>query len=274
MSGQGSAPRRFVPPARDQVDPACFGHPLLAPFARWRALLEMPDWPDMALLNATLAVAGKCFVGQDAALLADGRHYEQRIAEGRIATREANWHDFFNALVWARYPAIKQALNRRQCAAIAQMGLRLRNPAQQALTQFDESGLVVRVRDRALLAAWDAHDWRTLFVDQAAAWQRGEMAVAASVGHALLEQCLLPGRRIVGKALVVVASDDAAAITQVVQAISEGRVLQQAAELRPLPLAGIVGWHRQQDSGFYADADYFRPRRAGRVYPPPLQAQA
>ena len=274
MSGQGSAPRRFVPPLRGEVEAECFDHPLLAPFGCWRALLEAPQWPDMAALNAAVAVAGKWFVRQDESLLADGLHYEQRIAAGAIATREANWHDFFNALVWARYPAIKRALNARQCAAIAEVGTRQRNRAQQALTQFDESGLVVRVRDRALLAAWDAHDWRTLFVDQAAAWQRGEMAVAASVGHALLEQCLLPGRRIVGKALVVVASDDAAAITQVVQAISEGRVLQQAAELRPLPLAGIVGWHRQQDSGFYADADYFRPRRAGRVYPPPLRAQA
>ena len=273
MSAQGNAARRFVPPLRGQVDPACFDHPLLAPFARWGDLIRATVWPDMATLNAAAPVAGKVFVAQDAALLADGLHYEQRIAAGRIATRPENWHDFFNALVWSRYPAIKQALNARQCAAIAQVGTRQRNAAQQALTQFDESGLVVRVRDATLLAAWDAHDWRALFVDQAAAWRRGDIAVAASFGHALLEQCLLPGRRVVGKALVVVGEDDATAIAQVAGAINDGQVLQQASELRPLPLAGIPGWHASQDAAFYAAADYFRPLREGRTYPPALTGQ-
>lgn len=272
MSGQGDAPRRFVPPLRGQVDAACFGHPLLAPFASWQALIQAPDWPDMAEFNVAATVPGKQFVAQTDALLADGLHYEQRIAQGRIATRSENWHDFFNALVWARYTPIKRALNARQCAAIAQVGTRQRNAAQQALTQFDESGLVLRVRDAGLLAAWDAHDWRALFVDQAAAWQCADIAVIASFGHALLEQCLLPGRRLVGKALVVVGDDDAAAIAQVAGAIADGGVLQQASELRPLPLAGIPGWHPVQAPDFYADADYFRPLRAGRVYPPPLMA--
>lgn len=271
MSGQGRASRRFVPPLRGQVQAACFDHPLLAPFAAWADLIRAPHWPDMAALNAAAPVAGACFVAQDVALLADGLHYEQRIAAGRIATRAQNWHDFFNALVWARYPAIKRALNGRQCAAIAEVGNKARNAAQQALTQFDESGLVVRVRDPALLAAWDAHHWQALFVDQAPAWQRGDIAVVACFGHALLEQCLLPGRRLVGKALVVVAEDDAAAIAHVASAITGARVLQAASELRPLPLAGITGWQVAQDAAFYRDADYFRPLREGRAYPSPLQ---
>ena len=267
-----SAVRRFVPPLRGEVDPGCWAHPLLAPFACWLPLLRQGDWPDMAALNAAVPVAGKQFVAQDQALLADGLHYEQRIALGRIATRPCNWHDLFNALVWGRYPAIKQALNVRQCMAIAQMGTRQRNAAQQALTQFDEGGLVVRVSDAALLRAWDNHHWRTLFVDHAAAWQRGDIAIAASFGHALLEQCLLPGRRLVGKALVVVADDDEAALARVADAINRGAVLQQAAELRPLPLAGIAGWQTAQDEVFYANAGYFRPLRDGRVYPPALRS--
>lgn len=270
MLSAAPASRRFVPPARGQVPAPCWQHPLLGPFAAWQGVLQAPEWPAMAALNAALPVAGKCFVAQDAALLADGLHYEQRIAQGRIATRPQNWHDLFNALVWGRYPSLKQALNARQCAAIAAMGLRQRNAAQQALTQFDESGLVLRVRDAGVLGAWDRHDWRGVFVDHAAAWQRGDIAVAACFGHALLEQCLLPGRLLVGKALVVQAADDAAAIAQVAAAIAQGRVLQAAAELRPLPLAGIPGWHAGQDAAFYAQAGYFRPLRPGRVYPPLL----
>ena len=42
------------------------------------------------------------FEAQTPTLLADGLHYEQRIAERRvIATREGNWHDLFNAMIWA-----------------------------------------------------------------------------------------------------------------------------------------------------------------------------
>ena len=270
MSGQDSTPRRFVPPLRGQVDTACFDHPLLVPFARWADLLHSAEWPDIALLNAAIEVTGRQFVPQDAALLADGLHYEVRSGRGRIATRPENWHDLFNALCWGRYPALKQALNARQCSEVARMGARVRSPAQQALTQFDESGVVVRVRDAALLGAWDAHDWHMLFVDQAVAWQDGRMAVVASLGHALLEQCLLPGRRLVGKALVVIGEDDEAAIAQLAAAIADGQVLQRADELRPLPLAGIPGWHPARDDAFYGDADYFRPLREGRTYPPPL----
>ena len=54
-------------------------------------------------------------------------------------------------------------------------------------------------------------------------------------------------------------------------AIAAGRCLGDPQELRPLPLSGIPGWHRQaQDAGFYRDQPCFRPVRAGRIYPGPL----
>lgn len=264
-------PRRFVPRSRGEVDPACFAHPLLAPYARWHELLTGPQWPAVVALDAALSIAGKQLVEQDEVLLADGLHYEQRIAAGRIATRPCNWHDLFNALVWARYPALKHALNARQCSDIDRVGPRRRTAAQQALTQFDESGLVVHVSDTGLLAAWDAHDWQQLFVWRAQAWRDGAISVAAAFGHALLEQVLVPGRLLVGKCLVVVAGDDAAALEIAAEAIRSGEVLNAASELRPLPLAGIPGWHPRQDAGFYAGQDYFRPLREGRTYPPPLR---
>ena len=43
--------------------------------------------------------------------------YESRIAEtGEIATRENNWHDLFNALVWLSFPA-PRARSRNACSA-------------------------------------------------------------------------------------------------------------------------------------------------------------
>ncbi|MGN6152069.1 MAG: DUF3025 domain-containing protein, partial [Lysobacteraceae bacterium] len=250
------AKRRFVAPPRDAVDPVCFDHPVHAGYAAFRAWCVSPDWPSIDALNAALPGDGPRFVAQDAALLDDGLHYETRIAErGAIATRPGNWHDLFNAMVWCRHPALKRALNARQCMHIATMGPSERNRAQYALTQFDEAGAIVRVRDPALLAAWDRHDWRALCFDHAGAWRRGDIAVAAVVGHALLEISLQPALYPVAKCLVVSGDvDDVACVARVAGAIAGGDVLADPLELRPLPLAGIPGWHPVQDAAFYATA--------------------
>lgn len=265
----GGGPRRFVAPPRNEVATAVFEHPLFAGIAAFGDLLLGARWPSVTEVNERLALPALQLAEQDAALLADGLHYETRIAQGRLATRAQNWHDLFNALVWARYPQLKQALNRQQCRHIAAMPPGQRNRAQAALTQFDETGVVVRVRDAALLAAWDAHDWHSLF--DARPWQAGDIDIAAVFGHALMEQALLPGRLLVGKCLLVCGDDDAACIEAAAQAIEAGRALTDPLQLRPLPLAGIPGWHAERcDAAFLANEEYFRPLRAGRHYPPPL----
>lgn len=267
-AGDGGGSRRFVPPPRATVDLQVFEHPLFAGLHDFRDLLDCTAWPPIAALDARLALPGKRLVEQDAALLVDGLHYETRIAQGRIATRAGNWHDLFNSLVWACHPQLKRALNAQQCLHIAAMPPGQRNRAQAALTQFDETGVIVRVRDEDVLAAWDVHDWPALF--EPACWQSGDIAIAAIFGHALMEQALLPGRLLVGKCVVVQGADDDACIATVAAAIGEGRAATDPLQLRPLPLAGVPGWHQRQDAAFYANSDYFRPLRTGRKYPSPL----
>ncbi|HSJ40257.1 MAG TPA: DUF3025 domain-containing protein, partial [Xanthobacteraceae bacterium] len=92
---------RFVAPARDKVDPVVFTRPPLSRWGEFTPFLETADWPRVDALNSAVyrddlaAAAEKWrFVEQTPALLGDGLHYEQRIAErGEIATREGNWHD-------------------------------------------------------------------------------------------------------------------------------------------------------------------------------------
>ena len=262
---------RYVAPSRDAVDPQVFGRMPLAGWREYADLIEGGEWPSIDALNAARpAGMRERFVAQTRELLVDGLHYEQRIAEhGDIATREDNWHDLFNALAWLRHPALKRALNARQMAEIAHMGTRQRSRAQYALTHFDEAGVVVALRDPALLALWDAHDWHGLFWRGRAAWLDGRIQVEL-FGHALLEHALTPGQLLVGKVLVVAGSDASpvAATHACAQAIRAGEVLCDPLELRPLPLAGVPGWH--PDNGreaFCREAACFRPLRAGRIYP-------
>lgn len=264
---------RYVAPAREAFDRRVLASPPLAHWAAYAHLLEETAWPEVAGLNVLLpSDAGVRFEAQDKALLDDGLHYEERIARGTIATRAGNWHDLFNALVWARYPTLKRALNTRQVAEIARMGPRERSRPQCALTHFDEAGIIVVLRDAAMLDAWNRHDWHALFWLHRDAWLRGE-ARAEVFGHALLEHALTPGKLLVGKALVVMGGNDAVATCA--EAIAAGHILNDPQELRPLPVSGVPGWHEgTADEAFYTSAPCFQPVRAGRVYPPALEGTA
>ena len=77
----------------------------------------------------------------------------------------------------------------------------------------------------------------------------------------------------VAKCLVVPGDlDDDACAARVAAAILAGDVLDDPLELRPLPLAGVPGWHPAQDAEFHATAPCFCPVRPGRVYPLPIPA--
>lgn len=274
-------PMRFNPPARIKVDAAVFDHLVFAGFAPFGDLLIGSDWPDLQALQARLQPLRHRKTGAPLALVDaeslddDGLHYEQRILQrGVIATRRHNWHDLFNALIWKRYPAIKSAMNVRQTDCIAQVGGRLRTRAQQALTHFDEAGVVVIMRDASLLELWDAHDWTGLFLHQREAWRDGRITLQIP-GHALLEHALCPHLLLTGKALVFFADEDdrdsAAVDARVAAAVATPACLRDPQELRPMPLSGIPGWHdAPQGRAFYRDAPCFRPLRAGRRYPPAM----
>jgi len=276
---------------------ACAQHPLLRAWDDYAELIECADAIDVGALErcrgaaiAADACARPRFRAQDAALLDDGLHYEARIAErGELATRERNPHDLFNALVWLRHPQLKHALNTRQVADIARVGPKQRTRGQCALTHFDEAGAIVWLADASLLPLWDTHDWPALFLDRSASW--GESIAVTVFGHALVEHVWNGNDLPVAKALVAQLPDAAAirgiagegavvrrggeAESAVAAAIAEARVLADPQELRPLPLAGIPGWHvRGAEPAFVGTAPCFRPLRPGRRYPAPLSLAA
>jgi hypothetical protein len=223
------------------------------------------------------------FVAQTPELLADGLHFEDRIARfGLIASRENDTHDAFNALMWLCHEALKRAMNSRQVADIAKVGPKQRTRGQCALTHFDEAGAIVWLSDREIANAWDAHDWRALFATHRDAW--GTRIAVTVIGHALFDFALDHGELPVAKALAVhVGRDEIAersrgaliaswpeAEAAIARAIATGRWLIDPQELRPLPLAGIPDWNEgPQSDAFFENAPCFRPIRPGRSYPAP-----
>jgi len=267
---------RFIAPAREAIDPAVFSVPPLSDWSDFDCWLRGTRWPAIDALNARRPAGMHArFVAQTRQLQAENLHYELRIAQrGEISTRQTNWHDLLNALVWLRYPELKHSLNRRQVEEIGLAGTKSRTRAQCALTHFDEAGVIVLVRDARLLELWNAHDWGALFWQERAAWRNGAIE-ATVVGHALLEHALKPQQLLVGKAIAVLDTPHNAStsdgVAWVARAIRENALLLDPQALRPLPLSGIPGWHAENTAAeFYETAACFRPLRSGRNYPPPL----
>lgn len=198
--------------------------------------------------------------------------YELRIHdEGVVPLRGANWHDLFNALVWLAFPRTKAALNRAHAAELrAHRGgvSRMRSTRRDALTLFDESGVLVLSSSAAVLAGLRAFEWRRVF------WQERESLMRSTrfviFGHALYEKALSPYVGMSGHALLLhtsfacAALDDAALLVHAddlaAQALHSGII--SARDLSPLPVLGVPGWYEaNKEAVFYANTDYFRPGR-------------
>jgi hypothetical protein len=135
------------------------------------------------------------------------RRYESSIIEDHaIPMRERNLHDYFNSLVWLRFPLAKYALHERAYrsyfeAPPAVTG-NLRNDLTDALTRFDEGGLAYFPD-----AGEDAGAVRALFRSLDATAKSEYAARRASqfevFGHGLMEVWNQGGRNLTASALVV-----------------------------------------------------------------------
>jgi hypothetical protein len=200
--------------------------------------------------------------------LPDGMAYEAHIsATGGIPTR-ANLHDFFNALVWLTFPAIKARLNALQAAEISRTPERRerRGRLRDAATIFDENAALLVTRNPDLVESLRAHRWREVFITR-----RDEFASGCEVwlfGHALMEKLAAPYKAITAHALPVAAEPGYFSLPDrgkaawldetVARQLSNGLA---TADFTPLPVLGVPGWWSDQTSEFYEDAAVFRAKR-------------
>jgi hypothetical protein len=190
-------------------------------------------------------------------------------ATGLIPTRRRNWHDFFNACIWARFPRMKlSTLARSAAERRARQGTK-RSALSDWLTHFDECGLVVRTSEPELLGMIRQLRWRELFVEQRSRLER--CARVTCFGHATLEGLREPHLGLMGKALLWHDPDfdpnqDLEHGLPALDCWLEARLLEGAPPpLHPLPVLGLPGWHAPNQSvRFYDNPDYFRERTRSR----------
>jgi len=259
---------------------ALIASPMFASIRSLVAALPETGFPALDALNA-IAADRRIATGGGAALrfVAAGTHpgatdrsYEERVFEtGAVPTRDASWHDLFNALIWLAFPRTKATLNRRHCEELRERrGDPRRGTARDVLTLFDEGGVLVACADPSLGRLLRDFRWKELF------WQRRsdvQQRMRFHVfGHAILETARAPFRGITAKALILDTGDDTLegpidALNSVLDAraaeyFAAPDALVSTRSLAPLPILGIPGWTPDNDDpAYYDDVGQFRPGR-------------
>ena len=210
-----------------------------------------------------------------------GMSYEERAWWlGEVETRPGNWHDCFNALVWLVFPLTKAALNVRHHQSLAEQRNAghathgARGPVRDALTQFDECGVIVASADLELWEGIRAHRWKQVFWEQRARVQRSMQVFV--FGHASYDLLRNPHLGLCGKAIFLHVDDAwlarplAARLADIdahmARRFSGGpgglNAYSRPRDFHPLPLLGIPGATPDNESAdYYENTRQFRPLR-------------
>lgn len=267
-------------------DDAVARAPMFAPLSDLLAQLPA-GWPALAVLQALAGgqpvppcnARGQRIVfvppEKDAA---DRVGYEARVyGRGEVEVRPDDAHDLFNALVWLAFPLTKAALNRRHGEALsARTAKGNRGAVRDALTVFDESGVIVASSEPELLELLRGFKWQRLFVER-----RDEVRKALSCaifGHALYQKALTPYIGVTGHALLLEVdaafherpAGEQRRLLDGKAAAAVDNALDNTRDLAPLPLLGVPGWWPANERPeFYGDTAYFRPGRRVRPFRKP-----
>lgn len=262
-------------------------NPIFAPLHALIATLPGDTFPTLCELNALLTqhmvqcealrvAAGHAlrFVPQQLGKLGFEAQYEPRCyLTGEVQTRENNWHDLLNALVWLTFPRAKAAINARHFAALQageQVGKSQRGAVRDSNTLLDESGVIVACANPKLAALLRDFQWHELFWQQRAAVQN-EMGFYV-FGHGLYEKAIQPYVGITGQGIIIdvareffsweAARQHAYLDEQLANYWRNPAHCVSTRELCPVPLLGVpTWWADNRDALFYANTAYFRSGR-------------
>jgi hypothetical protein len=240
------------------------------------------EWPGLHLLQ-DLCEARRLVTARGMPVRLTGERsaepYETRLLlRAEMHVRSGEWHDLFNVLAWLTYPCVKAALNARHHEEATRCGANSadrgrRTPTRDALTLFDEGGVIVAASDPALLDMIRAFEWKTLFWTCRARFL--EHVRVFVIGHALAGKLLAPYVGLTAHAVLLPVTRAlthaplSAALEEIDARVTElvrsGPAFEAPRTLSPLPVLGVPGWFAASAcETFYDDAAYFRPARSAR----------
>jgi hypothetical protein len=203
-------------------------------------------------------------------------YYETFIFEQKSIPTRCNWHDFYNGLIWLQFPQTKAYFNAQHHQQMHGFGAKNRTAVRDRLTHFDECGLVLVTNQSELKGEISAHDWQRVFVERKHQWHHEIKPIV--FGHALWEMLMQPFIGLTAKVTVIedaqllssiehyrgVPSPASATIDDaLLNHLQSTQLIEQKKPWMPLPLLGIPHWsHAPQTDTFYANTDYFMPKRS------------
>lgn len=202
-------------------------------------------------------------------------NYEASIyRRGELRTRENNWHDFFNFLMWFVFPKTKAVINKWQYHKLSSRSLsEQRLPVENLLTQLDEGGILVFSSNKELIAMLRERQWHDLF------WKNryrleSEMQFVL-IGHAMYEQMLNPMMGLTSSALIFEVDSFIMKKSQIEKLnyfdslcaayLDNDNWHLSVKKWLSLPILGIPGWFAENEQErFYNNSNYFWSLRRGR----------
>jgi hypothetical protein len=246
----------------------------------------LDDWNRLLELKDRISVkSGRPlrFVAQELGKLGFESQYEPRCyLNGEVQTRDNNWHDCFNALVWLTFPKSKAAINIRHYLTLHQLAQNIpqgesgsqRGKERDMVTLLDESGVIVACSNYALAELLRTFNWKGLFWRQRSQLHN-EMDFYV-IGHGLYEKALQPYVGMTGQGLIVMVEAEffkwsldvklAWLDQRVAYYVENSENCLTTRELQPVPLLGVPGWSADNMyEQYYDNSEYFRPGRRRQV---------
>lgn len=237
------------------------------------------NWPTIVEYNNFLLAIGKKIIsggGQSISFVEQlhksdlfEEQYEPRIfLKGEVLTRPNRWHDFFNMLIWLSFPRIKSSINSLQYHAMSARNNsgKQRTALENALTLFDENGIIIVSSDEQLLQLIKDFRWKDLF------WIHRQKVTenlrCYIFGHSLHEKFLQPYIGMTGHAILLHEEKDffdrdlKFQLEKLDNYLADALQNYSTKNLHPFPVLGMPNWHSDNVAeNFYENKNYFREAR-------------
>ena len=249
---------------------------LASTFSEYVAWPELKDFNHLLSISAGPLQSGNSknlkFIKQSLKPATLDQSYEIRIHQsGEILTRQNNWHDFFQVMIWCTYPQTKKLINAMHFSAIMERSNKkdfssIRSPIENTLTLFDECGAVIVSSNPEYFEMIKNHQWKKLFVTSRNAFNHEIKCFI--FGHAMLEKALNPYSGMTVHSILIKVdnsffskkdTDQRNKIDEIACQYFRKNKQPLTKNLQPFPVLGVPEWHPLNNAEeYYNDETYFR----------------